>query len=65
MVNVVLSIRITQGTVFGGMQVGAGVDADSAAMDYGKKFLDKPIMGCGVVIKGMPIAIKKDLYRGV
>ena len=37
-----------------GMQVGCGIDAKKAAMDYGKKFNKKPILGCGVVMDGMP-----------
>jgi predicted phosphodiesterase len=32
-----------------GMQVGCGVDRNSYAMDYGKDFKRKPIIGCGVV----------------
>jgi predicted phosphodiesterase len=35
-----------------GMQVGCGIDIKAAAMDYGKKFNQKPILGCGVVIDG-------------
>lgn len=36
-----------------GMNVGCGIDWDKAAMDYGKKFNRKPILGCGVVIDGV------------
>lgn len=36
-----------------GMQVGCGVDYRKAAMDYGVKYNQKPILGCGVVIDGM------------
>ena len=35
-----------------GMQVGCGVDRKHAAMEYGKKFNTKPILGCGVVLDG-------------
>jgi len=35
-----------------GMQVGCGCDHQQLAMDYGKKFNKKPIVGCGVVLKG-------------
>ena len=35
-----------------GLQVGCGVDHDTAAMSYGAKFSKKPILGCGVVIDG-------------
>lgn len=37
-----------------GMQVGCGVDWKHLAMDYGMKFNQKPIIGCGVVIDGHP-----------
>src|SRR5690606_34523333 len=33
-----------------GMDVGCGVDVDSAAMAYGKHFAKKPILAAGVVI---------------
>ena len=36
-----------------GMQVGCGVDYRKAAMAYGVKYNQKPILGCGVVIDGM------------
>ena len=36
-----------------GMAVGCGVDVDSMAMAYGKHFLQKPIISCGVVIDGI------------
>jgi predicted phosphodiesterase len=35
-----------------GMSVGCGIDVDSAAMNYGKKFNQKPLVGCGVVVDG-------------
>ena len=35
-----------------GMSVGCGLDVDNMAMNYGKKFNQKPIVGCGVVIDG-------------
>lgn len=34
------------------MQTGCGIDHKSAAMEYGKKFSAKPILGAGVVIDG-------------
>jgi len=36
-----------------GMQVGCGVDASHAAAAYGKRYNQKPINGCGVVLKGV------------
>lgn len=35
-----------------GMQVGCGIDYKHAQMEYGVKFTNKPIVGCGVVIEG-------------
>lgn len=35
-----------------GLSVGCGVDASALAMDYGKRFSRKPLLGCGVVIGG-------------
>jgi L-aminopeptidase/D-esterase-like protein len=35
-----------------GLQVGCGVDHHVEAMQYGKKYNQKPIVGCGVVIDG-------------
>jgi len=32
-----------------GMNVGCGIDIDSYAMEYGKSFIKKPTLGCGVV----------------
>jgi len=37
-----------------GMAVGCGIDNKSMAFAYGKHFLKKPILGCGVVILGEP-----------
>ena len=35
-----------------GLSVGCGVDASQLAMDYGRKFTRKPILGCGIVVDG-------------
>lgn len=35
-----------------GMAVGCGVDIKSMAMAYGKHFLQKPIISCGIVLDG-------------
>lgn len=37
-----------------GMNVGCLVDPDSYGMAYAKNFLYKPVLGCGVVIDGVP-----------
>jgi len=45
-----------------GMAVGCGVDVHSMAMVYGKHFLQKPIIACGVVIDGkLPVVEYMDL----
>ena len=36
-----------------GMNVATGVDREKAAMDYGMRFNQKPVLGCGVVIEGL------------
>jgi hypothetical protein len=35
-----------------GLQTGSGVDHHKEAMDYGKKYAQKPLLGCGIVIDG-------------
>lgn len=35
-----------------GMNVGCGVDVHSYAFEYGKNFVNKPTLGCGIVING-------------
>ena len=35
-----------------GMNVGCGIDVTSYAMEYGKDFVDRPIIGCGIVFDG-------------
>ena len=36
-----------------GMCVGCGIDRRSYAMEYGRDFVRKPILGCGVVLHGV------------
>ena len=51
-----------QNTCVFGMQVGTGVDHTVATMEYGKRYNAKPIVGCGVVLKGttaIPIRMLK------
>ena len=35
-----------------GLSVGCGIDVNAAVMRYGKKYNQKPLIGCGVVIDG-------------
>ena len=45
-----------------GLCVGCGIDRKSYAMEYGRDFVRKPILGCGIVIKGeVGIFIPMDL----
>lgn len=46
-----------------GLSVGCGVDASSLAMEYGRKFAAKPILGCGVVIDGKRAVFEPWLLR--
>ena len=50
--NAGVSATASQHRLIWGMAVGCGVDKDSMAMAYGKNFLQKPIISCGVVIDG-------------
>ena len=49
-----------RGLVFG-MAVGCGVNHKHLAFAYGKHFKNKPIVGCGVVIDGLPYVERMDL----
>lgn len=44
-----------------GMTVGCGIDDKSAAFSYNKKTNDRPIIGCGAVIDGVPRLIPMPL----
>lgn len=37
-----------------GMDLGCGIDEESAAMAYGKHFVKRPVLSAGVVIDGVP-----------
>lgn len=51
--NAGVSATASQHRLIWGMAVGCGVDVDSMAMAYGKHFLQKPIISCGVVLDGV------------
>ena len=60
--NAGVSATASQHRLIWGMAVGCGVDVESMAMVYGKHFLQKPIIACGVVIDGtLPIVEFMDL----
>jgi len=46
-----------------GMNVGSGIDVKAYAFDYGRHSRKKPILSCGVVIKGTPHLIPMYLNR--
>ena len=37
-----------------GFNVGCGIDIDTYAMEYGKDFPNRPVLGCGVIDSGVP-----------
>lgn len=41
-----------------GIQVGCGTDWKHAQMEYGKKFSQKPVVSCGVVIEGRTAVVE-------
>ncbi len=43
------------------MNVGSGIDKDAYAFAYGKKLRKKPILSCGVVVKGQPVLVYMPL----
>lgn len=47
-----------------GMAVGCGVDVKSMAMVYGKHFLQKPIIACGVVVDDGHLPVVEFMNRG-
>lgn len=53
-----------------GMTVGCGCDAESLAFAYGKNFNSKPIVGCGLIMNGIPKLVPMPLdeegrYQGI
>ena len=52
--NAGISATASNHRLIWGLAVGCGVDEDSLSMVYGKHFLQKPIISCGLVINGEP-----------
>lgn len=63
--NLGVSYTATDQELVWGMAVGCGVDHRHMAFAYGKFFLKKPVVGCGVVIDGVPYAEPMDLGKKV
>jgi predicted phosphodiesterase len=60
--NAGVSATASQHRLVWGMAVGCGVDVESMAMVYGKHFLAKPIVACGIVVDGkLPVVEYMDL----
>jgi len=59
--NAGVSATASQHRLVWGMAVGCGVDASSLAFAYGKHFLNKPIIACGLVLEGQPQVVYADL----
>lgn len=47
-----------------GMDTGCLIDVDALQFDYGKHMIKKPILGCGVVLDGVPNVIPLKCARG-
>ena len=47
-----------------GMNVGCLVDKDSMALAYSRVFKDRPIIGCGIIIDGLPKLLPMRLTKG-
>ena len=46
-----------------GMSVGCGIDVSRMQFEYGRKFVAKPILGCGVVVNGQRAFFEPWLLR--
>ncbi len=45
-----------------GMSAGCLIDCELLAFEYGKHFPNKPVLGCGVIIDGIPAFIPMEAY---
>jgi predicted phosphodiesterase len=61
--NFGVSYTATDQELVYGLAVGCGVDNAAMAFAYGKHFQKKPVVGCGVVIDGVPYAEPMDLGK--
>lgn len=63
--NLGVSYTATDQELVWGMAVGCGVDHRHLAFAYGKHFAKKPVIGCGVVIDGVPYAEPMNLGKKI
>ena len=47
-----------------GLQAGCLIDKDSLAYEYNKLFKDRPIIGTGIIIDGLPKLLPMVLNKG-
>ena len=59
--NAGISASASEHRLVWGMAVGCGIDREAMAFAYGKHFLQKPIIACGVVIDGSPYVEYMDM----
>ena len=60
--NAGVSATASEHRLVWGLAVGCGIDVESMAFAYGKHFLQKPIIACGIVIDGKtPVCEMMDL----
>jgi hypothetical protein len=51
------------GLMMFGFNVGCLIDKEQYAFQYGKKYKQKPVLGCGILIRGVPMFIPLMLDR--
>lgn len=56
-----ISYIANSNTLVWGMNVGCGIDRKAYSMRYGKNMKNKPTIGCGVVVNGVPYYEVMDL----
>ena len=54
----------TPQALYWGLQVGCLIDKDSLAYEYNKLFKDRPIIGTGIIIEGLPKLLPMVLNKG-
>lgn len=65
-----VNYHASPGDMIFGMNVGCGIDVHTYAFEYGKNFVNKPTLGCGIVVNGsqaifvpMPLGSKRKWIR--
>jgi len=63
--NAGISSTATPQELVWGMAVGCGVNAKHMAFAYGKNFLRKPVIACGIVYHGEPVVEFMNLGKRI